>query len=252
MAVIYSKQTQDTLYQVRTAGNSIRLYSNGVLHSQYNPLHPISGAIWDLLLLPAFLINPAPKKILLLGLGGGTLVHLIREFFPDATISCIEIDKQHIHIAKTFFKIPKKKVTLIHGDAYEELSNLDEKFDWIIDDVFQHVNNEPERAGDRFQWLNTYQHNLTKQGLLSLNVIGKKQLEDVQALMAGFDRVVVFLHELYDNKIVSFLKTEDEGRASKGMIKKDFESRLKEHKALDQTRKTCRLQYKLQVLKTAK
>ena len=54
MAVIWSKTTKDTHFEVRRAGRSVRLYSNGVFHSQYNPANPISGTVWDLLLLPAF------------------------------------------------------------------------------------------------------------------------------------------------------------------------------------------------------
>jgi spermidine synthase len=257
MTVIYSKKTTGCEYQVRTAGNSVRLYSNGVLHSQYNPRHPISGAIWDLLLLPAFLLNTPPKNILLLGLGGGTLVHLIRLFFPSAHITCVDIDKEHIKIAKRFFKIPKHNVTVIEGDAYSVLKARKQDYDWIIDDVFQHVSGEPERGSDVFTLLKTYRSNLTKGGLLSLNLIGKRQLEDMQPLMKGFTRVVMFSHPLYQNKIVALLNkpkvnkpiVNGSSASSVQAIKKGFKSQLMKFKALDQSRKTCRLNYKLRVLK---
>jgi spermidine synthase len=255
MTVIYSKKTTGCEYQVRTAGNSVRLYSNRVLHSQYNPLHPISGAIWDLLLLPAFLINTPPKNILLLGLGGGTLVHLIRLFFPSAHITCVDIDKEHIKIAKRFFKIPKHNVTVIKGDAYSVLKASKQDYDWIIDDVFQHVSGEPERSSDVFTLLKTYQSNLTKSGLLSLNLIGKRQLEDMQPLMQGFTQVVMFSHPLYQNKIVALLnepRVNGSSTSSVPAIKKGFKSQIMKFKALDQSRKTCRLNYKLRILKLEK
>ena len=245
MAVIYSKRIDGTLYEVRTAGESVRLYSNGVLHSQFNPNHPISGAIWDLLLLPAFLLKKQPKKILLLGLGGGTLVHLIRVFFPLAHITCVDLDKEHIRIAKKYFKIPRNTVTLIHGDAYQELRSMRARFDWIIDDVFQHVNGEPERGSNNYQLLNTYKKNLSSEGMLSLNVIGKNQLENINPLIRSFQVAVTFIHPLYENKIVAMFNSEMNEKA----IKKGFKSQLSRFKALDQTRKTCRLNYRLRVLK---
>jgi spermidine synthase len=247
MSVIYSKKVAEVEYQVRMAGNSVRLYSNSVLHSQYNPLHPISGAIWDLLLLPAFLMPIPPKNILLLGLGGGTLVHLIRLFFPSAIITCVDIDEQHIKIAKRFFNIPSKNVTIIEGDAYLILSASIQRYDWIVDDVFQHVSGQPERSSDVFTLLKTYQSNLSKNGMLSLNLIDKRQLEDMQPLIKGFNQVVQFSHPLYENKIVALLNT-NTGKAPNA-IKKGFKSQLMKFKALDQTRKTCRLNYKLRLLK---
>ena len=104
MAVIFTKQQGPDHYEVRSAGSSVRLYSNGVLHSQYNSLHPISGAIWDLLVLPGFFLKHPPRNILVLGLGGGTVIHLIRHFFPDSHITCVEKEAMHIQIAKRFFK----------------------------------------------------------------------------------------------------------------------------------------------------
>lgn len=246
MTVIYSNKTQGCEYQVRTAGNSVRLYSNGVLHSQYNPLHPISGAIWDLLLLPAFLPSTPPKNILLLGLGGGTLVHLIRLFFPLAKITCVDLDPEHIKIAKKYFKIPKSNVSVFQGDAYEFLQNSNDQYDWIIDDVFQHMTGEPERGSSAYQLLNTYQANLSRNGLLSLNVIGKRQFENIQPLMVGFSSVLQFIHPLYENRIVALLNTQQKDTA----IKKGFKARLEGFKALDQSRKTCRLNYKMRIVKS--
>ncbi len=40
MAVLWQKKTAGQHYEVRTAGNSRRLYKNGVCHSQFNPAIP--------------------------------------------------------------------------------------------------------------------------------------------------------------------------------------------------------------------
>ncbi len=249
MALIYCKQTQDTRYEVRTAGASLRLYSNGVLHSQYNPRHPISGAIWDLLLLPGFLLKTPPQRILVLGLGGGTVVHLLRRFFPLSHITCVERDKEHINIAQTFFKIPSKNVQLIHADAYDFLAERclaennkqkNEKFDWIIDDVFQHLSGEPEREKPFCGIFNLYLSCLTNDGLLSMNVIADKQYKQLRPLSAHFKQGCVFRHPLYVNRVVTLLND--------GLELNEFKEKLQAVKELDNRRKTCRLQYSLKSL----
>jgi len=248
MAILWSKHIKETHYEVRSAGATIRLYSNGVLHSQFNPNHPISGAIWDLLLLPGFCADQSPKNILVLGLGGGTLVHLIRQFFPAAHITCVEIDKTHIQIAKRWFKIPQKHISLIEGDAYDYLRSSKDVFDWIVDDVFQHVTGDPERGYPLDEAQMLYEKSLTTKGILSLNVIGRKQLLQTQKLltMSAFHEGLQFSHPLYDNRIVCLLPKSE---ASKSLQTKTIKGRFNEHKMLDQSRKTCRLKYKMQWLK---
>ena len=67
MAIAYQKIVGDVRYEVRTAGGSRRLYTNGAFHSQYNPKHIFTGAAWDLLSLPSLCLAQAPKNILVLG-----------------------------------------------------------------------------------------------------------------------------------------------------------------------------------------
>lgn len=243
MAVIYSKQKAQDYYEVRSAGASIRLYSNGVLHSQYNPKHPISGAIWDLLVLPGFFLMKPPSHVLVLGLGGGTVVHLIRHFFPQCQITCVEREALHIQLAKRFFNIPKD-VCVIHGDAYEMLSHTQEQYDWILDDVFQHVSGEPEREVGFEQLFPLYNRALKKQGVLSMNTIGAYQLKQIKQanghLKSGFQYGYVLRHPLYDNAIVSLYR--------EGCTREDFFQKLTQYKELNTQRKTCRLQVSMRAL----
>ena len=75
-------------------------------------------------------------------------------------------------------------------------------------------------------------------------MIGKRQLEGIKPLIDEFDHAVQFLHPVYENKIVALFNS--------GGNKKGFKSKLSEFKALNETRKTCRLNYSLRVMKAAK
>ncbi len=237
MALLYLKESAGTRYEVRSAGASVRLYSNGVLHSQYNKNTPINGAIWDLLLLPGFFLKAKPKRILVLGLGGGSIVHLLSLFFPDSKIVCIELDAEHIHISKEYFSIPQKNTQVIEGDAYQYLQSYKTPFDWIIDDVFQHVNGEAQRQKPLNELKALYLKNLIKSGLLSINLIAKEQTKQVKTLSENFESAYQFSHPLYENRIVALFNS--------GCSTAQFRENLRQYKILDQNLKSCRLNYRL-------
>ena len=73
IAVLYRKKVGRCLYEIRAAGSTRRLYTDGVLHSQFNPRRLITGSVWDLLWLGLFFRpDPNPKRVLVLGLGAHT------------------------------------------------------------------------------------------------------------------------------------------------------------------------------------
>ncbi|HSX39683.1 MAG TPA: fused MFS/spermidine synthase [Candidatus Saccharimonadales bacterium] len=92
--------------------------------------------------------QPALKKVLVLGLGGGTIQHLISHAFPGVEIVSIEIDPEIVKVAKEYFdvdKIPNHRIIL--EDAFRvivepESHELHEHyFDAIVIDIF---------AGEKF------------------------------------------------------------------------------------------------------
>lgn len=179
MAVLWSKKSRGVCYEVRTAGKSLRLYTNGVFHSQFNAESPASGSIWDLLFLPAFFNNPTKiKNVLVLGVGGGAVIRQLMHFVKPETITGVELDQIHLHIAKRFFKINRKNVHLYHADAVEWLKDYQgPKFDYIIEDLFMDDAGEPKRAvlADS-SWCNLLHKHLTQKGQLVMNFISPNEL----------------------------------------------------------------------------
>lgn len=52
---------------------------------------------------------PELKNILLLGLGGGTVAHLVAQTFPEAIITSVEIDQVMVDIARNYFDLDQIK-----------------------------------------------------------------------------------------------------------------------------------------------
>ncbi len=177
MAILWQKQVGDTRYEVRTAGRSRRLYSNGVFHSQYHPGRPHAGGVWDLLMLPAFFRSPTRiRRILVLGVGGGTVIHLLQRFLRPEAIIGVELNPVHLQVARQFFDIRKGMATLHQADAVQWLNDYDgPAFDMIIDDLFGNEDTGRAVPADT-TWCSTLLRNLHHNGVLVMNFIGGKAL----------------------------------------------------------------------------
>lgn len=55
------------------------------------------------MMMAALLFNPDPKRVLVIGLGGGTLPSAIAELYPDVIIDAVEIDSAVVEVARNFF-----------------------------------------------------------------------------------------------------------------------------------------------------
>jgi len=83
------------------------------------------------------LLNPGARRILFIGLGGGTAAKLYVRLFPDVTIDAVEIDPLVIDVAqKLFFVKPSSRLRLHNGDGRLFVKRTTETFDIVIIDAY--------------------------------------------------------------------------------------------------------------------
>jgi len=219
MAVIWKKHTRETRYEVRTAGNSTRLYTNGIFHSQYNNRNLFSGSVWDLLGLPGlFLKGQSNLRILVLGVGGGAVIHQLNHILNPISFVGIELDKTHINIAKRFFDLKQNHIKLICDNAQTWLDNFSDgknshhQFDLIIDDIFIEKDGEPIRAisADK-PWFNNLLKALNSNGIIVQNHATSKSFRHCAYfkhadIAANFQSVFKLHNDHLDNVIGVFCK----------------------------------------------
>ena len=86
------------------------------------------------------LLKPDPKRILIAGLGGGTIPLVLSELFPGASIDVIEIDESVARVAKEFFFFEETDLMRVHiNDArvfIKRAALKEEKYDYIVLDAF--------------------------------------------------------------------------------------------------------------------
>ncbi len=212
MAVIWRKKHEGSIYEVRVAGQSRRLYTNGVFHTQYNPGRVTTGGIWDLLMIPAF-FKPVDeiKQVLVMGVGGGSVIRQLNRFVSPKHIIGVELNPIHIYVAKKYFGINHSEAELIEADAVSWLNDYDgPPFDLIIDDLFTEEEGEPVRAiAADHEWLSVITRNLNSRGMLVMNFISTKTLKSCALLSEQRDKDYRSAFQIsmpvYDNAIGIFL-----------------------------------------------
>jgi predicted membrane-bound spermidine synthase len=171
MALIWHRVVSGRHYEVREAGRTRRLYTDGVFHSEFNPRRPVTGSVWDLLMLPAFFRPERVRRVLLLGVGGGTVIRQLQQFLDRPVITGIELNPVHLTVARDFFGVGGPDVALHRADALQWLGAYGgPRFDFIIDDLFGEAEGEPVRAiAPTSRWFETLLRPLARDGVLAMN-----------------------------------------------------------------------------------
>ncbi len=211
MALLWETYSRGTHYCVRSAGGSIRLYSNNVFHSQWNRRRPFAGGIWDCLSLPVLYRKPSPGlRILLLGLGGGASVRQLQHLVEFASLVAVELDPEHINIARRWFGVKSRKIHLIEDDAISWLDAYHgPPFDVVVDDLFAHVLAEPVRAQVLTQsWIKLLNRTVTDTGVLVVNCVSNVELQTAAPLFKQSGCQVGYCWRLpsYENAVGVFLR----------------------------------------------
>jgi spermidine synthase len=248
MAVIWSLEARGKRYEVRAAGRTRRLYTDGVFHSHYNPLHGVTGGVWDLLMLPAFLLpreKEQPLRVLVLGVGGGAVLKMLERFAGPVEITGVDLDAVHLEVAREHFEVPPS-VKLHRGDAMAWVHRYRGRpFDLIIEDLFG-GRGEPERAlcMDR-AWAGALLTHLAGAGALVTNFVDPAELKR-SALYADrttrrcFARGLQFTTRMDTNAVGAFYR--------QAVDPDVLRPRLQQQPLLDTRRAGCRLRFRMRRL----
>jgi spermidine synthase len=70
------------------------------------------------MMMTGLLLRPSPERILMIGLGGGTLPAALAEIYPDARIDVVEIDPAVVRVAQEFFSyVPSANTSVFTQDG---------------------------------------------------------------------------------------------------------------------------------------
>jgi len=123
--------------------------------------------------------NPNAKRVLMMGLGGGSTFRAFNNYYPDIHMDTVELDPEVAKVAERFFHVketPKHKIHFGDGRAFLRL-NKKHKYDAIMMDAYtsnQYGSNIPYHLATK-EFFEMASEDLTKNGALVYNVIGSYQ-----------------------------------------------------------------------------
>jgi len=130
------------------------------------------------LLMSGLLLNPEPKRILIIGLGGGTMSNTLAQLFPNSHIDNIEIDDAVINVARRYFGFSENELVKTYnqdGRIFIKRALLKKQtYDWIILDAFN-GDYIPEHLLTK-EFLQETKHLLSENGILTANTFSLSEL----------------------------------------------------------------------------
>jgi spermidine synthase len=157
-------------------GKSRFLYFNvRLMQSEMSLKSPNDLAIRYTQKMMAFLLfQPRPKRIALIGLGGGSLVKFCHHRLPSCHMTAIELDPDVIAFRDTFLVPPdNERLQVINGDGADYLETADKGLDVLLVDAFDKTGFAPSLANRTF-FENAYAK-LSGNGVLVINLAGEKE-----------------------------------------------------------------------------
>lgn len=124
------------------------------------------------------LLNPDPQRILVAGLGGGSIPVVLNEVFPEAQIDVLEVDPAVVRVAERFFDFrenDRMRVHVVDARVFVKRAGLRaEQYDYIVLDAFtgEYI---PEHLLTR-EFLEEVREILTPDGVLVANTFSESRL----------------------------------------------------------------------------
>ncbi len=96
--------------------------------------------VYSRMLMASLLFQPAPRRILMVGLGGGAITNCLHEWFPETQLDVVEIDAQVIELCKKYFFLKETGNYWIHevdGRLFVRQQRGKEPYDLVYLDAFK-------------------------------------------------------------------------------------------------------------------
>jgi len=146
-----------------------------------------------------YLLRPQPKSVLIVGLGGGMMVHFLRHIDPALQIDVVEIDPVVVRLADEYFNVrPGTGLRIITADGLKFLADTRNRYDVIYIDAFLKPSAATDATGAPLdqrhrQFYKSLQTKLNPRGLVAFNVNRHaRDAEDLRNIRDAFAQTYVF------------------------------------------------------------
>ncbi len=185
------------------------------------------------LLMSGLLLNPEPKRILIIGLGGGTMSNTLAQLFPNTHIDNVEIDDAVIKVARRYFGFYENEWVKSYnqdGRIFIKRALLKKQsYDWIILDAFN-GDYIPEHLLTR-EFLQETKSLLSENGILTANTFSLSELyaHESATYKAVFGDFYQVRNLINSNRIILVTRNGFISRAKQSKILKQLVTKLQKY-----------------------
>jgi spermidine synthase len=171
--------------QIQTLWNMKRPYE---LITQYSRL-----------MFASYFFVPQQKQVLIIGLGGGAMVHFYEHYDADVVVDVVEIDEKVVQLADKYFNVRTRDNThIISEDAFRYLKANKTRYDVIYMDAFLKPSEKTDATGQPLQlktanFYKSLRDHLAPGGILVINLnIHPGITDDLANVRGAFPQVYTF------------------------------------------------------------
>jgi spermidine synthase len=177
-----------------TENNGVRrLIANGYTQSQIaNDQTQTNLSYWEAM-VPEQLDLTGDSRVLILGLGAGTVAKIITKRFGNIQIDGVEIDPLIVDLGKKYFSLKQSNLNMFIANAAAFVKEARYKYDLICVDVF--VGSRVPKEIETKEFLEGVKELLEKKGVLTINKIFSDEVErrNFEDFIRGFFDKIEFL-----------------------------------------------------------
>lgn len=145
-------------------------------NQSYGALHEV----WAGALRRSGVASSAIRNVLLLGLGGGSAVQILRnDLGVDAPISAVEYDPVMIELAHVHFEMDRwPDLNIIEGDALIQVHALPDRYDLVIVDLFMDL--DLARGVDHVSFVHGLRDRCSDGGMVLFNTVSHDEQSEAR------------------------------------------------------------------------
>ncbi|MEM9177480.1 MAG: fused MFS/spermidine synthase [Myxococcota bacterium] len=193
--------------RVEDDGETRSLVVDETFASFYRPGEVATGCVWDAIAAPLLWLPPKRRRrILLLGLGGGSVARIARALAPEAELVGVEFEPEVVRLARRHLDLDETGVRVEVADArtwVEAECRARGRYDAILEDVFVGSGDDVHKP----DWIPDPMHAQAFRMLAPGGVFVSNTLDEharvAKSLRARFEGLVVIETEDYDNRVLA-------------------------------------------------
>ncbi|MGO9108354.1 MAG: fused MFS/spermidine synthase [Thermoguttaceae bacterium] len=151
------------------------------------------------LMFASYFFMPKQKQVLIVGLGGGAMIHFYEHYDAEVKVDAVEIDEKVVQLAEKYFDVRTQRNTnVITEDAFTYFKTNQTRYDVIYMDAFLKPSEATDATGQPLNlktiaFYTGLREHLTPDGVVVINLnIHQRTNDDLAAIRRAYPQAYTF------------------------------------------------------------